>query len=45
MAAGNTVAKIVCILGVSAAVVILLISGLGFLAWIYGIRYLEKLEE
>lgn len=45
MAAGNTVAKVVCILGLSAAVVILFILGLGFLAWIYVIRYFKELEE
>lgn len=45
MAAGTAVAKIVCILGLSAAVVILLLSVMGFLVWIYGIRYFEKLEE
>ncbi len=45
MAAGSTVAKVVCIPGLSAAVVILFIRGLGFLAWIYVIRYFKELEE
>lgn len=43
MAVG-TVTKIIGILGITAAVMLLLISILGWLVWICGIRYLEKLE-
>ncbi len=45
MAAGNTVANFIGILGLSAAAVILLIMGLGFLAWLYAIRYFKELRE